>query len=64
MHVIIRDPFGTTIAEGVLTVLDVPGIDEHTPSLAEEISQRFTGKMIELIVPETDPRMRYTMLVT
>ena len=44
----VLDPFGNVVADGDLTVHDVPGADEHTPSVAEEFAERFTGQRIVL----------------
>jgi hypothetical protein len=45
------DPFGTVIGCGELEVPDVPGIDQHTPSVADEIRSRFVGQRISLDRP-------------
>ena len=63
MRVEIRDPYGTVIAEGPLTVHDSPGIDEHTPSTLDEIRTRLRGRRLVIQVPEIPPEMAYTLLV-
>jgi hypothetical protein len=45
------DPFGNVLAEGELTPRDVPGIDEYTPSAADEFA-RFAGQRLTLSPPE------------
>lgn len=47
----ILDPFGAVIAEGELHVPHVPGIDEHTPSVADEVRSRLTGTRSVLEIP-------------
>lgn len=47
----ILDPFGAVVAEGELHVPHVPGIDEHTPSVADEVRARLTGTRSILTVP-------------
>jgi hypothetical protein len=63
MRVEIRDAFGTCIAEGPLTVHDSPGVDEHTPSVAEEIGARLLGKRLPIQVPDIPEHMAYSVLV-
>jgi len=63
MQAEICDPFGTVIAKGELTILDAPGIDDLTPSVAEEISERLVGKGISLLIPGGDLRMTYQLLL-
>jgi len=45
------DPFGGVLAEGDLVPADVPGIDESTPSAAEEFA-RFAGQRLKIDPPE------------
>ena len=63
MRVELRDAFGTCIAEGPLTVHDSPGIDEHTPSTAEEIRARLLGHRLPIQVPDVPEHMAYSVLV-
>ena len=63
-HVELLDPFGAVLAEGDLTARDVPGIDEFTPSAAQEFD-RFTGQRLKLDPPDGySPPGSYTIRVS
>ena len=57
----VLDAFGSVMAKGELNIPHVPGVDEATPSLADEVRQRFSRKRVVLDVPGTDPRARYSI---
>jgi hypothetical protein len=63
MRVEIRDAFGTIMAEGPLTVHDAPGVDEHTPSVAQQLATQLLGKRLPIQVPGMPDHMAYTVLV-
>jgi hypothetical protein len=50
----VLDPFGSVVAEGELCVPHVPGIDESTPSVADEVRARLTGRRMMLDMPGYD----------
>jgi hypothetical protein len=50
-HVELLDPFGAVLAEGDLTARDIPGVDELTPSAADEFA-RFAGQRLTLSPPD------------
>ena len=63
MRIELRDPFGTCIGEGHLTVHDSPGADAGTPSTTMEIRDRFLGRRLPVQVPDVPDHMAYTVLV-
>ena len=64
LSVSLLDPFGNAVAIGELTVADVPGADEHTPSVADELTQRFLGRRIELASTEAYSGPPYSIQVS
>jgi hypothetical protein len=50
LHVELLDPFGGVIAAGDFSVPDVPGADQHTPSLAQEVSTRLRDQRCSLVL--------------
>lgn len=64
MKIEIIDPFGTTMADGELTVADVPGIDETTPSTRQELDARFVGKRLTVNIPDGNPNVLYSIRVS
>ena len=48
VHAQILDPFGGVMAEGELHVPHVPGADDRTPSLADQVRRQFTNRRLEL----------------
>lgn len=58
------DPFGQVMGEGELILRDVPGVDEHTPSVADEFRQRFAGQRLLIETPlAPHPGARYSIRV-
>lgn len=63
MQVALLDPFGMVLASGELTVHDAPGIDEHTPSVAEELRERFYDVSCALQLPGMNPAAPYQIRI-
>lgn len=66
MQIRLLDPFGSVMASGELSVPDVPGIDEFTPSLLDEVRSRFLGQRhpVSVSVPGAHPGALYSIEVS
>jgi hypothetical protein len=60
----ILDPFGSVFASGELTPVDVPGIDESTPSAAQEFEDKFVGKRLTIDIPGGAPNVLFSIRVS